>query len=153
MALNFKISAPAKSIGAAPAAQSRTLLIVDDTPAMLVTLRGYFSRLGWHLLEADSIAEAIKLWDANSSHIDAVVTDYVFEGKQNGLDLVTYIQSRQRGVPCVVISGQWAPDRIPRDEPTRNLFYRAKPFDFRDLFAQLNELCAAQEKAGTGPQK
>lgn len=150
MALNFKISASAKAAGASAASPSRTLLIVDDTPSVLVTLRGFFQRQGWHLLEADTISEAMKLWDANSRYIDAVVVDYVFEGKETGLDLVTYVQGRQRGVPCVVISGLWATEKPPRDEPARNLFYRAKPFEFRDLFAQLNALCAAQGKANGG---
>lgn len=135
MALNFKI---AKSGGAASHQGSgaiRTLLLVDDDQTLLLMLRMFFQKNGWHLLEADTVEEAVKLWDANQKHIDAVVTDYSFAGTATGLDLVTYIQASRRGFPCVVISGLWLADKRPRDEPQMNLYYRIKPFDPRELLA------------------
>ena len=135
MALNFKIAAPASAAKSSDAATIRTLLLVDDDKTLLLTLRMFFQRNGWHLLEADSVEEAMKLWDANQRHIDAVVTDYSFGGTATGLDLVTYIQGRRRGFPCVVISGLWVAEKRPRDEPQTNLYYRVKPFDPRELLA------------------
>jgi DNA-binding NtrC family response regulator len=142
MALNFKISTPGSSTAGGSAASTRTLLVVDDDHAMLFTLRSLFQRQGWHLLEADNVAEAMKLWDANHRHIDAVVTDYQFNGTQTGLDLVMFVQGRQKGFPCVVISGTWVPEKTPRDEPQNNVFYRAKPFDMRELLDLLNRISA-----------
>ena len=142
MALNFKISAPASSAAGPKSASTRTLLVVDDDHAMLFTLRSLFHRQGWHLLEADNIAEAMKLWEANHEYIDAVVTDYQFSGPQTGLDLVMFVQGRQKGFPCVVISGTWVPEKTPRDEPQINLFYRAKPFDMRELLDLINRMSA-----------
>lgn len=142
MALNFKISAPTGSAAGRKPASTRTLLVVDDDHAMLFTLRSLFQRLGWHLLEADNVAEAIKLWEANQKYIDAVVTDYQFDGPQTGLDLVMFVQGRQKGFPCVVISGTWVPEKTPRDEPQNNVFYRAKPFDMRELIDLINRVSA-----------
>lgn len=142
MALNFKISAPASSSGGKPA-PTRTLLVVDDDHAMLFTLRSLFQRQGWHLLEADNIPAAMKLWEANQKYIDAVVTDYQFDGTQTGLDLVMFVQGRQKGFPCVVISGTWVPEKTPRDEPQNNVFYRAKPFDMRELLDLINRISAS----------
>ena len=137
MALNFKISAPAAGRSTD---LTRTVLIVDDDHAFLFTLRTLFQRQGWHLLEADSIPAAMKLWEANQKHIDAVVTDYQFDGTQTGLDLVMFVQGRRRGFPCVVVSGTWAAEKTPRDEPQNNVFYRAKPFDMRELLDLVNRL-------------
>lgn len=142
MALNFKISAPSGSTAGRDAASTRTLLIVDDDDAMLFTLRSLFQRQGWHLLEADSIPAAMKLWEANQNFIDAVVTDYQFNGTQTGLDLVMFVQGHRRAFPCVVISGTWMPERTPRDEPLNNVFYRAKPFDMRELLDLINRITA-----------
>ena len=137
MALNFKITAPASDGTRHEDGPTRTLLLVDDDHTLLVALRIFFQRNGWHILEAESIGEAMKLWDANHSHIDAVLTDYSFDGARTGLDLVTYIQGRRRGFPCVVISGLWTPAKRPRDEPQVNLYYRVKPSEPRELLATI----------------
>ena len=121
-------------------APTRTLLLVDDDASVLLTLRMLFQRQGWHLLEADSISAAMKLWEANSKYIDAMVTDYQFDGAQTGLDLVMFVQGRRRGFPCVVISGTWTSEKTPRDEPQNNLYYRAKPFEMRELLDLINRI-------------
>lgn len=142
MALNFKLTTASGSNKGRDAAPTRTLLIVDDDHAMLFTLRSLFQRQGWHLLEADNIPAAMRLWEANQKYIDAVVTDYQFDGTQTGLDLVMFVQGRQKGFPCVVISGTWVPEKTPRDEPQNNVFYRAKPFDMRELLDLINRISA-----------
>ena len=146
MALNFKIAPPAPDKTVQPAAvPARTLLLVDDDHILLLTLRIFFKRYGWHLLEADSVEEALKLWEVNEEYIDAVVTDYSFGGTLTGQDLVTAVQLRRPGFPCVVISGLWTPERRPPDEPQRGLFYRMKPFDPRELLRDIDQaICRAQ---------
>ncbi len=146
MALNFKITGPASASAGRKPASTRTLLIVDDDQAMLFTLRSLFQRQGWHLLEADNVPEAMKLWEANQKYIDAVVTDYRFEGPQTGLDLVMFVQGREKGFPCVVISGTWLPEKCPRDEPQNNVYYRAKPFELRELLDLINRISRPEPK-------
>ncbi len=141
MALNINRPGSSGSASGQGSAPTRTLLLVDDDASVLLTLRMLFQRQGWHLLEADNIATAMKLWEANQKHIDAVVTDYQFDGAQTGLDLVMFIQGRRRGFPCVVISGKWIPEKIPRDEPQNNLYYRTKPFEMRELLDLINRIC------------
>lgn len=144
MALNFKLSAPASTGASHAGASTRTLLLVDDDQGMLFTLRSLFQRDGWHLLEAGNLAEARKLWEANHQYIDALVTDYQFEGMQTGLDLVMFVQGQRRGFPCVVISGTWTPEKTPRDEPQNNVFYRPKPLGMRELLTLINRISAPQ---------
>lgn len=110
-------------------AANRTLLLVEDDPNFLLAMRMFFQRHGWHLLEARNAAEGIQLFTANHRHINAVLTDYDFPEGLTGLDLVTHIQMRQRGFPCVVMSAHWSEAKRPQDEPQANLFYRAKPFE------------------------
>ncbi len=141
MALHINRPGSIGSASGQSSAPTRTLLLVDDDASVLLTLRMLFQRQGWHLLEADNIASAMKLWEANQKHIDAVVTDYQFGGPQTGLDLVMFVQGRRRGFPCVVISGKWIPEKMPRDEPQNNLYYRAKPFEMRELLDLINRIC------------
>ena len=77
MALNFKLASAATRSDN----PQHTLLVVDDDQAILFTLRNFFKRHGWHILEADSISAAMKLFDANRDYIDAMVVDYQFDGK------------------------------------------------------------------------
>ena len=129
MSLNFNTPAP-----------TRTLLLVDDDKNILITLRMFLQRQGWHLLEAETVAAAMKLWEANHQYIDAVVTDYSFGTEATGMDLVTFVQLRERGFPCVVMSAAWSPEKRPRDEPRANLYYRAKPLELRQLLELINNM-------------
>ena len=88
----------------------------------------------------------IKLFTANHRHIDAVLTDYSFPVGATGLDLVTHIQMRQRSFPCVVMSAQWTEAKRPKDEPSANLFYRAKPFGFPAMLNLISQASSAWER-------
>lgn len=126
--------------------RTRTLLLVDDDSNLLIIIKMFFQRQGWHILEADNVNDAIKLWTANHRHIDAVMTDYAFPEGPTGLDLVTHIQMRQRGFPCIVISGAWKPEKRPKDEPASNLFYRAKPFEIREIAELVTRVSSAWKR-------
>ncbi len=128
------------------AESNRTLLLVEDDTHLLLSLRMFFQRHGWHILEARSVADGIKLFTANHRHINAVLTDYSFPEGQTGLDLVTHIQMRQPGFPCVVMSAQWSPEKRPKDEPQANLFYRAKPFDFHAMVELVSQVSGVWQR-------
>lgn len=133
MSLNFSFG------GQAPAA-TRTLLLVEDDASLSFAIHTFFVRHGWHLLTAENVREAIALFTANHRHIDAVLTDYDFPNGQTGLDLVTHIQMRQPGFPCVVMSAHWTEAKRPKDEAQANLFYRAKPFELAAMVELLVEV-------------
>lgn len=140
MSLNFSMG------GTAPAA-NRTLLLVEDDEHLLWSMQKMFQAHGWHLLVAKQGADAIALFTANHRHIDALLTDYDLPGSVSGLDLVTHIQMRQPGFPCVVVSAHWSEAKRPKDEPDGNLFYRAKPF----VLAAMVELVAQASKGWQRP--
>jgi len=133
MSLNFSIGRPAP-------ATTRTLLLVEDDEHLLWSMQKLFQEHGWHLLVAKQGSDAIALYTANHRHIDAVLTDYDLPGSVTGLDLVTHIQMRQRGLPCVVVSAHWTEAKRPQDEADANLFYRAKPFGLAAMVALLVEV-------------
>jgi DNA-binding NtrC family response regulator len=139
MSLNF-------SFGGQTPAATRTLLLVEDDASLLFAVRTFFTRHGWHLLTAENVAEGIALFTANHQHIDAVLTDYDFPNGQTGLDLVTHIQMRQPGFPCVVMSAHWTEAKRPKDEVQANLFYRAKPFAMAAMVALLVEVSGHWER-------
>ena len=126
---------------------THTLLLVENDNSLLMVLRMFFQRHGWHILEAKCVEAGIKLFTANHQHINAVLTDYSFPEGQTGLDLVTHIQMRQPGFPCVVMSAQWTPVKRPRDEPQTNLFYRAKPFELHAMVELISQIGGAWQRS------
>lgn len=133
MSLNFSLRPPETT-------RTRTLLLVEDDEHLLWSMQKIFQEHGWHLLVAKQGSDAIALYTANHRHIDALLTDYDLPGSVTGLDLVTHIQMRQPGFPCVVVSAHWSESKRPKDEAQANLFYRAKPFELAAMVKLLAEV-------------
>lgn len=116
------------------------------------TKNGQFAAVVAKPFTAENVAEGIALFTANHQHIDAVLTDYDFPNGMTGLDLVTHIQMRQPGFPCVVMSAHWTETKRPKDEAQANLFYRAKPFAMAAMLELLVEACGNWERPAVSEQ-
>lgn len=79
-----------------------TLLAVDDDPIILAGYRRGFSRLGYHVISAGSVAEALR--EACHVPITAAVID-LHLGTESGLEVVSSLHRQSPRPTIVVVSG------------------------------------------------
>ena len=132
-------AAAAPAPPAAPADGSRTILLVEDEPAILAMTAQMLIRLGYVVRAAQTPAEAIRLAKEHSDPIHLLLTDIVMPGL-NGRDLARTLRELQPGLRCLFMSGFTA-DVISRqgilDE---EIHFLHKPFTRRELAAKLHQV-------------
>ena len=115
------------------------LLLVDDEPHILSSLRRALRREGYRILAATAPSEALRLLDAEP--VDAILSDHRMPG-MSGLDLLAAAACRRPAAARLLITG-W-PHDIPRERLAK-LGIRAlipKPWDDDELKRTLREALA-----------
>jgi len=92
------------------------ILVVDDLPDWRKTLTGLLVEEGYEAQAAGSVAEAVKLLEAN--HFDLALLDVrLDESDENnieGLDLAAKIKDRWPNVKTIIITGYGTPNTVQR---------------------------------------
>ena len=110
------------------------VLIVDDEPGIVASLRRTLRKEGWELLTAAGPREALRLLQGGA--VDMVVSDYQMPS-MTGVELLARVQERWAETVCVLISG-WADsinEQILREAGIRTMI--SKPWDDGELKATL----------------
>ncbi|HUH05862.1 MAG TPA: PAS domain S-box protein [Kofleriaceae bacterium] len=84
-----------------PHGGGRTVLLVDDVPAVRKALIGVLERAGFRVLSAGSVEQALPLL---SDEVGALVTDVVMPGR-SGIELAREVLGRRPSLLVVLISG------------------------------------------------
>ncbi len=82
----------------------RTVLLVEDEPAVRLALREMLTEMGYQVLVASSGLEALELYDRHRDEIAVVLTDAVMPWMDSAA-LLQALRKRDAGVKVVVISG------------------------------------------------
>jgi len=91
--------------------QDKTILCVDDEPAILDGMTRLLSGWGCQVLPAANPAEAIGQMTAASTSPDLMICDYRLPGEENGIDLIRRIQTLAgRPLSALLITGDLDPD-------------------------------------------
>ncbi len=112
---------------------SKTVLIVDDEPAILDLMREVFTRDGYTVLHASRGAQALRLADRYDDPIDLLVTDIVMPG-MTGLELADELRLRRPETKVLLLSGHLD----DREEVLQGLartpyLFLLKPFTVKEL--------------------
>ncbi len=117
------------------------LLLVDDEPAVLRSLRALFRGADFEVHTADNGAQALQLLDEQP--VDVVISDMRMPNMDGG-QLLGEVKRRHPDLPCIVLSGYAEPDKIIGVLNDAHIFaYVNKPWDNTDL--RMKVVAAAEQ--------
>jgi len=101
-----------------PVAGKGLVFVIDDEPSVLKGLPLVIEDWGYTVLTARTELEAISVLNGRKQAPDIVIADYRLRGICNGAQVVVHIrQTFGRPVPCILITGDTAPERIREPPP------------------------------------
>ena len=117
-----------------------TLLVIDDNGSVRDSLRFLFLRRGYEVLVAENGMVGLAL--AAQNRVDAAMVDVNMPG-MNGVDVCRGLleQATGTGRPMAVwiMTGARTPELEKRAHEAGALALLGKPFDFAELFRQMDE--------------
>ncbi len=116
---------------AADAGHPRTVLVVEDDPALARVLGRSLERAGFRVLSAADGEEAIERAEADQLGVDLVLSDVVMPGPR-GPELLRRLRQRNPEVQMIMMSGHSAGELAGQLEGDVEAFL-AKPFSPREL--------------------
>jgi PAS domain S-box-containing protein len=117
--------------GASVPGQGKTILVVDDQPAVREAIEAPLARLGYRIIEAADGLAARKLLESDLP-IDLLLTDVVMPHGVSGLDLVDEARRLRRDLKIVLVSG-YLREFGGRAGGLSGVIFLEKPFKQTDL--------------------
>ncbi len=117
----------------------RTLLVVDDQPAVRLIARRMLDDAGFQVVEAGSGRAAVELVDAGV-HIDLALIDLTMPDG-DGLQTIKQLRVRSPELPVVLMSGFDMNEVLSKEQDKpEDLFFIDKPFSQQQLTSVVREL-------------
>jgi two-component system, cell cycle sensor histidine kinase and response regulator CckA len=124
-------------------ARRETVLVVQDNPHLRKTLKTYFAREGYQVLDADCSIEAARLAE-QAPRVDLLLTDYVLPDG-GGLELGAALRLGNPELKVLITVGY--PEQraaVPEDDRTATI---SKPFDLRQFGELIERLLEPQARS------
>ncbi len=151
--------ADAATVGAPAYAQvaddlaGRTVLVIDDEPAIRDAVCEVLRRWKVRPIAASSAAEALAALRARGGTPDAIVVDYQLEGGKTGLDAIAQIDAALGvTIPAIIVTGDTQPERL-REASAQGRLLLHKPLAPMRLRAALTSVLQAAPKPARAAQQ
>jgi DNA-binding response OmpR family regulator len=135
----------------------KTIMIVEDDPAISEMLSINLSKEGYDVLSAGSADEALKV--VEEKDVDFFIVDIMLPGSMDGFDLIRILKSNEnhKASPVLILSAKDdAADKVAGLELGSD-DYVTKPFNVRELLARIKIFFRRQTTASQmkeeGPKK
>lgn len=127
--------------------KGKTILIVEDEPAIVNTARAYLEREGYQVLTARTGPEGLEAW--RRERPDLVILDWMLPGF-SGLDILRAIRAGDQTPVIMLTARAEEPDRViglklGADD------YVTKPFSARELVARVEAVLRRATRRETPP--
>ncbi|WP_286159043.1 CHASE3 domain-containing protein [Methylobacterium sp. Leaf456] len=144
-----------RSVGAAaPAGQrsgspvelprgSGTVLVVEDEAAVREIACAILADLGYRVLEAADGEEGLRVFGANASAVDLLLTDVILPGKVRGRELAERVQALRPEVRVVFMSGYTENSIIHHGRLDDGVHLISKPFKREQLARKVADVLGA----------
>ena len=112
-----------------------TILMVEDEQALRSITRLLLERFGYHVLEAGSGPEALKVWETAAPNIDLLLTDVIMPNGISGRMLAEDLRGRKNSLKVIFLTGYGGEVLGESAEFLRqtNSYFLQKPCAPRDL--------------------
>jgi two-component system, cell cycle sensor histidine kinase and response regulator CckA len=127
-----------------------TVLVVDDEQAVRKMVALGLQLYGYEVLEANSGAEAVQVWNEHPGEIDLLFTDMRMPGRMNGLELFEELRGREPTLAGIVSSGYSEEIVKTQDHLPRGLTFLPKPYDVKTLVLTVRSSLEANGARLTG---
>lgn len=118
---------------------TETILLVEDEEVLGEITRTVLERCGYRVLFARSAAEAIALWEAQTTPVDLLLTDFIMPGSMTGWQLSETLTRRQPGLKVIHISGNSNDLLRERHHLLQTINFIAKPCLASELLATVRQ--------------
>lgn len=117
-----------------------TILIVDDSPTVLMSMEQLLRRFGYDVMKANSAENALQVVNG-ATRPDLVITDFNMPGK-NGAELIQGLRgdARFRFTPMLVLTTESQRDKRDQAKACGATGWLVKPADPTQLEAVLKKL-------------
>ena len=116
-----------------------TVLIVDDTKAILDVTTKMFERNGFQVLQAESGNQAIDIYKEYGSKIDLILLDLVMPDME-GDEVFDKIKKLSPDIKVLISSGHNFNDRVNEMLSRGCEGFIQKPYDSKELFKKIGEV-------------
>ncbi|MBL8226841.1 MAG: response regulator [Bryobacterales bacterium] len=124
--------APEPSQPESPAPSRETVMVVDDEESILSLVARVLRREGYHVLEASSGEDALKIAGDHVGDIALIVSDVMLP-QMRGTELVTRLRSSRKALRAVFMSGYSDERMLSAGDLADNEAFLQKPFSLAAL--------------------
>ena len=122
----------------------KTILLVDDEPAVLALIKQLLEHNGYTVIFADTCAQALQYAERDKESIDLLVTDVAMPG-MNGIELSERVKSIIPGLKVLYTSGYTAGILMKDNTLMEGVNFIQKPFSRRALCSAVFDLLQPRE--------
>jgi two-component system cell cycle sensor histidine kinase/response regulator CckA len=118
---------------------TETILLVEDTDAIRGIAHRTLSRYGYTVLVARNGAEAMRVHEHYSGHIQLLLTDLMMP-EMNGRELAKRLQAERAGINLLFMSGYPEETALAKNDNFRGVSFLGKPFTPEELARRVKEV-------------
>jgi PAS domain S-box-containing protein len=112
---------------------TETILLVEDDPALRVSVRKALSKLGYRILEAPTGVKALEVWQQYRDEIRLLLTDMVMPDEMTGTELAERLLQENPGLKVIYMSG-YSAQIVGKDFPLKEgINFLTKPLQASKL--------------------